>query len=495
MDKKLKYLKYKRKYLQLLQKQMTGGGHHYRTQTNGGNRDQFHSSCMWISIQDYFRNNGCDFSLQQLRDLGGLYRNIENSTMFDNFNTRHIEGFERICRIFNIRIDILNLRDDDLLEYSGSYPLRSIEEHARNNYDFHISIVRLGNHFELLNKINLGNVIYHDHPPIFIKQVNNSIRRSLQKVNITPSICNDIRRTLELNARIAKRELSTEQAQLPHPPLPSELFYEEGDVIVYDNDFKTYINITDTERKYTQTFQLYQNQIDTDQEESASSTYMKLVELDDILKRGNLALQTSKHVTPVVNKTDERLIRLNQEKHSYEYLLGIDKDNTFLKKSLTQVNKDIASLEKQLVKELIPSGGGKLSVSAESLKPVEISKIIFEIEAIKFILDRGYGDRKSLMETLSIQERHLDQYSASDVARTLKTPNLKKKQSEIITVHLLRIDSDIHYNQDKLESNLLLSNSEIDSELQRRLKNTRKKLNKKLSELIKLKEELLKRLN
>lgn len=124
MSDYLKYLKYKKKYLELKKKlnslnliKQLGGGRKVKTIGNTGALEGMTFQCFWISILDYLKNHGYpDLTLRQLRKEADLGRDTEH-TAFDidyligpELNRRPIflNAAEKIAKKYNLRIEIFS---------------------------------------------------------------------------------------------------------------------------------------------------------------------------------------------------------------------------------------------------------------------------------------------------------------------------------------------------------------------------------------------------
>ena len=162
VDYKKKYLKYKFKYLYLI----NGGGKNDRnddltnitstfsTISNSGRYgNRFTNQCMWLSILEYINNVlGNNITLEDLRELAssnGTAINDDNDE-FDYMDHGH--ALQNVIEAFDLNLHIyLPIRNDnnDLVIVNSDYLLLG-DELSPNI----ISIIAYGAHFELITQIN-----------------------------------------------------------------------------------------------------------------------------------------------------------------------------------------------------------------------------------------------------------------------------------------------------------------------------------------------------
>jgi hypothetical protein len=122
MDYKVKYLKYKEKYL--FMKKLKGGSSNQatkiRTQFNSGHREGMSNQCFFISIHDHLLKNGVRITLRELREQGGLDASTEH-TMLDSTEERFRKAVERICDIHGLYIGVLPIDNSGNIRYGGDY--------------------------------------------------------------------------------------------------------------------------------------------------------------------------------------------------------------------------------------------------------------------------------------------------------------------------------------------------------------------------------------
>lgn len=161
-DYYLKYLKYKKKYLQLKYKQK--GGVKFNVVPNNGAIEEFteegelfqmSNQCMWISLRDYFINVLPDSGINtviQLKRLAELDLKSTLHTQFDWETLEFREGIEIIAGIYDLRIEayLVNSNGDshpNLKHKNGSdMPMHIINERGRNI----VKIAFYGSHFQLI---------------------------------------------------------------------------------------------------------------------------------------------------------------------------------------------------------------------------------------------------------------------------------------------------------------------------------------------------------
>jgi hypothetical protein len=194
MDFKLKYLKYKKKYLELQKRyEMIGGMFRpaspfiddpvqqipvespadphadppvpslrpltmniFETISNSGSLPELpgvSNSCMWISILHYLRYFGgqTELSLRDVRVLGNVGSTEHNNKIFDSKLAFHGDGIERICRHFNIQINVYAIGINNLLVIQDIFPHPSTRG-AHYNPTHILRIASYGMHFEIITK-------------------------------------------------------------------------------------------------------------------------------------------------------------------------------------------------------------------------------------------------------------------------------------------------------------------------------------------------------
>lgn len=200
MDFKLKYLKYKKKYLELQKRyEMIGGmfkpynpssrqpasqnpvpAHTpapapplgtrqrpvpsprpqslniFETISNSGSLPELpgvSNSCMWISILHYLRYFGgqTQLSLKDVRALGNVGSAEHNNKIFDSKLVFHSDGIERICRHFNIQINVYAIGINNLLVIQDIFPHPSKRGPNYNPTNI-LRIASYGMHFEIITK-------------------------------------------------------------------------------------------------------------------------------------------------------------------------------------------------------------------------------------------------------------------------------------------------------------------------------------------------------
>jgi len=156
MDYKLKYLKYKHKYVEL--KKITNiqfGGNNFTVIPNSGAIDGMSNQCMWISIRDYLQNyRNINISVRELREYAGLDQTTEH-TQFDWETPEFRRGIERVCEIFSLQLNCY------LVDHNGQpnkylfhdpetkqhpMPMQIINERGHNI----VNIAFYGAHFQLI---------------------------------------------------------------------------------------------------------------------------------------------------------------------------------------------------------------------------------------------------------------------------------------------------------------------------------------------------------
>uniref|UniRef100_A0A6C0J4C9 RanBP2-type domain-containing protein n=1 Tax=viral metagenome TaxID=1070528 RepID=A0A6C0J4C9_9ZZZZ len=175
---KKKYLKYKKKYLNLINqiggtvcpictfknklsditcvmcgasliKQNPFGSTVMTRHNNGGEKD-YTNSCMWISILDYIRHirGNKSVTLKVLRQLANSDLPEDKNAEFDNKNKRYTDGLLNICLVYNIQLRIYSRDSGGKLILSDVYPPPG-SSLALQNPDI-VNIMSFGRHFELI---------------------------------------------------------------------------------------------------------------------------------------------------------------------------------------------------------------------------------------------------------------------------------------------------------------------------------------------------------
>lgn len=212
MDYYKKYLKYKKKYLDLVKekkikelKKLIGGGN-ILTLKNGGRRENYENSCMWISIHDYLKKVlNIDITLEELRNQGDANQPRDKKELFDSSIIRYVEGINKISEIYNLVIKVYSRdpENPDNLILSDVYPFIEFGKINNGNKNI-VNIISFGYHFELL---------------IQSRQLNYDITKYF---NIQPK------------AQAIKQEQEIE-LNIPH--------------IVFDSETNTYIDIEQKEKE------------------------------------------------------------------------------------------------------------------------------------------------------------------------------------------------------------------------------------------------------
>jgi uncharacterized coiled-coil protein SlyX len=174
-----KYLKYKKKYLDLLDKiggsfdlpqKLDGLFTKIRTIHNSGSiyGTKFINQCMFISIKDYLNNNGYpNLTLEELRHQAGLSGIMERQE-WNQDNHRHVLALQRLSELYDLDINIWDVTRDGLLDqrYLSADELRLNpryrEGEGRTNK---VNIASFGAHFELI----MGGGIFFDLPDTPLK--------------------------------------------------------------------------------------------------------------------------------------------------------------------------------------------------------------------------------------------------------------------------------------------------------------------------------------
>jgi len=128
MNFEKKYLKYKRKYLSLLELSgnkisQNGGALTGRVNViqNNGSEEGMVNQCFWISIKDYLRRSGNipDMTLRRLRQEAGLDATTER-TVFDVTNPLFENAANRIAQLYNLQINVYPLEGNGTIKFNGN---------------------------------------------------------------------------------------------------------------------------------------------------------------------------------------------------------------------------------------------------------------------------------------------------------------------------------------------------------------------------------------
>ena len=161
----LKYLKYKKKYLNLKLKykyKLQKGGHKFHVIPNSGrvteyldNETKFEMSnqCIWISLRDYFQNFlELQSSVLELKNIAKIDIYNTQNTQFDWETPNFRRGIEIIAQIYNLRIEFFlvdhnNNHHPSLIYDDGTpMPMHIINDHGHNI----VKIAFYGAHFQLI---------------------------------------------------------------------------------------------------------------------------------------------------------------------------------------------------------------------------------------------------------------------------------------------------------------------------------------------------------
>ena len=111
------------------------------------------NSCMWISILHYLRYFGGypDLTLETVRALGGVSGGEHSNKIFDSKLDFHSDGIERICLHFNIQINVYAIGLNNLLVIQDVFPHPSKRGFGYNPSHI-LRIASYGNHFQIITK-------------------------------------------------------------------------------------------------------------------------------------------------------------------------------------------------------------------------------------------------------------------------------------------------------------------------------------------------------
>jgi hypothetical protein len=198
MNYKLKYLKYKSKYLD--NKYLLSGGTIYNIQviTNNGNcsnlnptipNTQYSNQCIWISILDYLKLNRfsefSEWNLDKIRNIASSNNTPINSNLecFD-FDIHEI-AIQNVVNYFNINIRIYTpfwknniIRDNNLQINDFTYleikPINQLSNQL-------VNIISYGNHFELITNISENNDNNTSNSTVFKPDIKLAYESSVDK--------------------------------------------------------------------------------------------------------------------------------------------------------------------------------------------------------------------------------------------------------------------------------------------------------------------------
>ena len=152
-----KYLKYKKKYLELKKrlhvKQL--GGARFSVIPNSGAEDGMTNQCMWISIRDYLKHYlGMKLSVRGVRKMAGLDATTEHQ-MFDWETPKFRQALELIARKFNLQFHFYSVdhngepnsvlyHDPETRQFP--MPMHIVNEHGLRL----VNIAFYGAHFQLI---------------------------------------------------------------------------------------------------------------------------------------------------------------------------------------------------------------------------------------------------------------------------------------------------------------------------------------------------------
>merc|ERR1711991_190315 len=186
-----KYLKYKKKYLDLIELiggamnlNMDGINRPLRVIMNTGAMNEhginYRNRCMFISILDYLRRNGYpDLTLSILRHQAGVGMHYYRQE-WDQGRNIHVRALEILCEIYNLDISIWNIGANGLLDQTminapgEGYPAQL---NPRYRVGFGganiVNIASYGRHFQLIvgggifeDDVNVQDgIIYQPHVP------------------------------------------------------------------------------------------------------------------------------------------------------------------------------------------------------------------------------------------------------------------------------------------------------------------------------------------
>ena len=151
-----KYLKYKRKYLSLIELSrnkisQNGGapqpGEKVNVIKNNGVEDGMTNQCFWISIKDFIIRSGINrqMTLRQLRTEAGLTDDTKN-TKFDNFNPVFEAAINTIAKRYKLQINVWSMNSDGKVEKLYT----KINPNGPNIKPNIVQIASYGDHFELI---------------------------------------------------------------------------------------------------------------------------------------------------------------------------------------------------------------------------------------------------------------------------------------------------------------------------------------------------------
>jgi hypothetical protein len=178
MSDRQKYLKYKKKYLELKKhlRVKQYGGARFSVIPNSGAEDGMTNQCMWISIRDYLKHYlGIKITVKGVRKMAGLDATTEQQ-MFDWEIPKFRQALERIAHKFNLQLQFYSVDHDgnpDAVLYFDPetkqfpMPMHTVNEHGLRL----VNIAFYGAHFQLITGGNnvhvprrLSKEIIHSKP-------------------------------------------------------------------------------------------------------------------------------------------------------------------------------------------------------------------------------------------------------------------------------------------------------------------------------------------
>ena len=277
MSDRQKYLKYKKKYLQLKRLHLKqSGGARFSVIPNTGLEDGMSNQCMWISIRDYLVHYlGMKISVRGVRKMAGLDATTEHQ-MFDWETPKFRQALELIAHKFNLQLHFYSVdhngepnsvlyHDPETRQFP--MPMHIVNEHGLRL----VNIAFYGAHFQLITGGNnvhvprrLTKEILHTKPITTITFSGNEIvEGELKKyldaiIDANQSIKVYEKEIAKLRNEIAniKRNLETSKSSDVHKEIVS---ISEREIAQINTEIKLYEDIITQARK---TIELNQSEID-----------------------------------------------------------------------------------------------------------------------------------------------------------------------------------------------------------------------------------------
>ncbi len=259
MDYKIKYLKYKMKYLNLL-----GGTKNFKTiKNNGGDTTgNYSNQCMWISIINFLNQVlGNTLNLDTIREIASDNNTQINGTreMFDT--DKHMASLLNITNTYDLQIHIyISFRNKAGNLVIPDEPNWIIGNNSAPNV---VSIVSYGRHFELITSIGRRKLyrgvikgIESDFKPNIELATGKKIKKDikheqLNEINdLLDTLSNLERIIVDIKQNIEKNDREIENLEQSFLYNQKKYSQEETDIqISLVSSFQEYKNILETTSK------------------------------------------------------------------------------------------------------------------------------------------------------------------------------------------------------------------------------------------------------